>query len=122
MVGLFSKTRELYDALGNETRLSILILLRAKKELGLEDFRNYLGEENKENLKYHLDILEKSRLIQKQDPYYSLTREGVRRLSELGITELEAVGLIEKEEFSTKSAPITTEEGIRQSPNQELLI
>ena len=69
MVGLFSRTRELYDALGNETRLSILILLRAKKELGLGDFRNYFGEENKENLKYHLNILEKSRLIQKQDSY-----------------------------------------------------
>jgi len=117
MVGLFSKTRELYDALGNETRLSILILLRAKKEMSLEDFRNYLEKENKENLKYHLNILEKSRLIQKQDSYYSLTEEGVRRLSELGITELEAVGLIEKEEFSTESAPITTEEGIRQSPD-----
>lgn len=115
MVGLFSKTRELYDALGNETRLSILILLRAKKEMSLEDFRNYLGEENKENLKYHLNILEKSRLIQKQDSYYSLTEEGIRRLSELGIAELD-VELIEKEEFSTESAPITTEEGIRQSP------
>jgi hypothetical protein len=32
MIGIFSRITELYDALANETRLSILILLRAKKK------------------------------------------------------------------------------------------
>jgi len=44
MIGFFSKTIELYDALGDEIRLSMLILLRAKKKLELKDFEFYLGK------------------------------------------------------------------------------
>ena len=103
MIGIFSKTTELYNALENETRLSILILLKAKKEMDLEDFRNYLGEESIEILENHLNILEKVRLIQKRDPSYSLTKEGERRLSELGVTESEAIELTKEREISIKS-------------------
>lgn len=104
MIGLFNKTGKLYDALGDETRLSILILLRAKKEMNLEVLTYYLGEENKETLEYHLSILEETKLIQKKDSNYSLTKEGTRRLSELRVTESEAIELTKERELSIKSA------------------
>lgn len=44
-------------------------------------------------LERHLDILEKSRLMQESNSIYSLTEEGIRRLSELGVTKLEAIEL-----------------------------
>lgn len=103
MIGIFSKTMELYNALENETRLSILILLKAKKEMDLEDFRDYLGEESIEILENHLNMLEKVKLIQGRDPSYSLTKEGERRLSELGVTESEAIELTKEREISIKS-------------------
>lgn len=46
-----------------------------------------------ETLEHHLNTLEKAKLIQKKDSSYSLTKEGKRRLSELGVTELEAMEL-----------------------------
>lgn len=98
MVGLFSKTKRLYDALGDERRLSILILLRAKKEMNLEDIGSCLGEESKEILEPQLNILENSKLIQKSGSAYSLTAEGIRRLSELGVTESEASELAKERE------------------------
>lgn len=103
MIGIFSRTTELYDALANETRLSILILLGAKKEMDLEDFKNYLGEKSIEILENHLSILEKAKLIQRRDPSYSLTKEGKRRLLELGVTESEAIELTKEREISIKS-------------------
>lgn len=103
MIGIFSRTTELYNALANETRLSILILLGAKKEMDLKDLRDYLGEKSKEILENHLSMLEKAKLIQKRDPSYSLTKEGKRRLSELGVTESEAIELTKEREISIKS-------------------
>jgi len=103
MIGLFNKTETLYDALGNETRLGILILLRAKKEMDLKDLGNYLNE-SKEVLENHLNILGKINLIQKLDSMYMLTEEGIRRLSELRVTESEAIELTKERERSIKSA------------------
>jgi predicted transcriptional regulator len=103
MIGIFSRTTELYNALANETRMSILILLEAKKEMDLKDFRGYLGEKSIEILENQLSILEKVELIQKRDPTYSLTKEGKRRLSELGVTESEAIELTKEREISIKS-------------------
>jgi DNA-binding transcriptional ArsR family regulator len=103
MIGIFSRTTELYNALANETRMSILILLEAKKEMDLKDFRDYLEEKSIEILENHLSILEKVELIQKRDPTYSLTKEGKRRLSELGVTESEAIELTKEREISIKS-------------------
>lgn len=93
MIGIFSRTTELYDALANETRLSILILLKANKEMDLKEIRDYLGKNGIETLEHHLNTLEKAKFIQKRDSSYSLTKEGKRRLSELGVTESEAIEL-----------------------------
>ncbi len=103
MIGIFSKTTELYDALANEIRLSILILLRAKKKMDLEDLTSYLGKKSIETLEHHLKILENAKLIQKRDSSYSLTKEGERRLSELGVTEPEAIELTKEREISIES-------------------
>lgn len=103
MIGIFSRTTELYDALANETRLSILILLKAKKEMDSEDLRDYLGEESIETLEHHLNVLERVKLIQKRDSSYSLTKEGERRLSELGVTESEAIELTKEREILIES-------------------
>lgn len=103
MIGIFSRTTELYDALANETRLSILILLRAKKEMDSKDLRDYLREKSIETLEHHLNILERAKLIQKRDSSYSLTKEGERRLSELGVTESEAIELTREREILIES-------------------
>lgn len=97
MIGFFTKTRELYNVLGDETRLSILILLRTRR-MSLEDIKNYLGRKPNEMLDYHLNILGKNRLIQKSGVFYFLTEEGISRLSELGITTSEAVKLAKERE------------------------
>lgn len=93
MIGIFNKTAQLYDTLANETRLSILILLRAKDEMNPDDFAQYLEEVDMQNLGDHLGVLEKSKLIRKELSTYSLTREGRRRLTELGISKTEALEL-----------------------------
>jgi len=103
MIGIFSRTTELYDALANETRLSIFILLRAKKEMDSKDLRDYLREKSIETLEHHLNILERAKLIQKRDSSYSLTKEGERRLSELGVTETEAIELTREREILIES-------------------
>lgn len=103
MIGIFSRTTALYNALADETRLSILILLRAKNEINLRDLRDYLGENHIETLEHHLNMLEKAKLIQKRDSSYSLAKEGKRRLSELGVTELEAIELTREREISMRS-------------------
>lgn len=103
MIGIFSRTTELYNALGNETRLRILILLRAKKEMDLKNLGYFLMEENIETLENHLIILKKVKLIQKINSSYLLTKEGKRRLSELGVTGSEAIELAKERETLLKS-------------------
>lgn len=104
MIELFGKTKGLYDMLGDEKRLSILILLRAKGKLSLGYLQCYLGENPKEILR-HLNMLEKGRLIQKsKDSCYFLTEEGIRRLSELGVTKSEAIELTKEREILTESS------------------
>ncbi len=98
MIGIFSRTAELYNALADETRLSILILARAKEKRELREFMKYLGGKSEEILEHHLNILEKVNLIQKRDTSYSLTKEGIRRLSEFGITESESIELAKERE------------------------
>ena len=100
MIGIFSRTTELYDALADEIRLSILILARAKEKMEFGEFMKYLEEKNEETLEHHLNILEKVKLIQKKDASYSLTGDGIRRLSELGVTESEAIELVKERETS----------------------
>ena len=98
MIGIFSRTTELYNALADETRLSILILARAKEKMEFGEFMKYLGGKSEEILEHHLNILEKVNLVKKRDTSYSLTREGIRRLSELGVTESEAIELAKERE------------------------
>ncbi|MBU7047964.1 MAG: hypothetical protein HXS54_16115 [Theionarchaea archaeon] len=100
MIGIFSRTTELYDALADEIRLSILILGRAKEKMEFGEFMKYLGEKDEETLEHHLNVLEKVKLIQKREASYSLTGEGIRRLSELGVTESEAIELVKERETS----------------------
>jgi DNA-binding HxlR family transcriptional regulator len=100
MIGIFSRTTGLYNALADETRLSILILARAKEKMELREFMKYLGEKSEETLENHLNILEKVNLVQKRDTSYSLTKEGIRRLTEFGVTESEAMELVKERETS----------------------
>ncbi|MGC1122125.1 MAG: helix-turn-helix domain-containing protein [Candidatus Methanofastidiosia archaeon] len=93
MIGIFNRTAQLYDALANKTRLSILILLKARDEMNLDDFTRYLEEVDTQNLGDHLGILEKAKLIRKELSTYFLTKEGRRRLTELGISKTEALEL-----------------------------